>query len=394
MSLDAVAALAEGHDVDVELLHRRTGGNAFFVTEVLASGGAGVPATVRDAVLARAARLDDAARTLLDAVSVVPTRAELWLLEALAGAQLGALERCLASGMLGVDEQAVGFRHEIARVAIESALPLDRAAELHRTALAALVASPGRRPDPARLAHHAEMAGDVDAVLAYAPVAGELAAKVAAHREAAAQFGRALRFADGLPPAHRAELLARRSYECYLTDRIPDALEARRRALDEYRAAGDALREGDTHRWLSRLSWFSGDNETAEQEAAQAVALLEPLAPGPELAMAYSNIAQLRMLARDRAGAVDWGLRAIDLAERLGENEILAHALNNVGSAEVMAGVAEGVAKLERSLELALAAGWEDHVARAYTNLASGGGRGAELRPGRAQSRRRHRLLP
>ena len=87
--------------------------------------------------------------------------------------------------------------------------------------------------------------------------------------------------------------------------------------------------------------------------------------------MAYSNMAQLRMLASDRHGATHWGERAIALAERLDETEILVHALNNVGSAEMVRGLEEGTAKLERSLRLALDAGLEEHVARAFTNLAS-----------------------
>jgi DNA-binding CsgD family transcriptional regulator len=371
LSLDGVAALAEGQDVDVELLHQRTGGNPFFVTEALASDGAPVPETVRDAVLARAARLDEPARALLDAVAVVPPRAELWLLEALAPDELAALERCLASGMLNVDGQAIGFRHEIARVAIESALPLDRTVALHRAALAALENPPSGHRDPARLAHHAEMAGDVNAVLLHAPLAGQWAARVGAHSQAAAQFARALRFADGLPPDERAELLDHRSYECYLTDSITDAVEARRQALDEYRAAGDVLGEGNAHRWLSRMSWFAGDNETAEREAGEAIALLEPLPAGPELAMAYSNMSQLRMLSADSEAAKKWGMRAIRLAERLGEMETLAHALNNAGTTELVEGNPEGLAKLRRSLDLSLANGWEEHVARAYTNLGS-----------------------
>jgi DNA-binding CsgD family transcriptional regulator len=369
LSADAVATLAQGQDVDVALLHRRTGGNPFFVTEVLASHDAPVPATVRDAVLARAARLDGIARTVLDAVAIVPTRAELWLLEALTGPSLAALERCLASGMLTVEGRTVGFRHEIARAAVESALPLDRAVGLHRTALAALAAS--ARPDPARLAHHAEMAGDADAVLEHAPVAGERAARVGSHSEAAAQFARALRFADGIAPERRAELLDRRSYECYLTDRIPEATEARRLALEAHAAAGNALQQGEAHRWLSRLAWFTGDNETAEREAVAAVELLSRLPVGRELAMAYSNMAQLRMLDSDRAGASGWGRRAVELAEALGETEILAAALNNLGTAELRGGSADGLAMLERSLQLAGAAGLEDHVARAHTNLAS-----------------------
>jgi DNA-binding CsgD family transcriptional regulator len=372
LSAGAVAALAAMHGVDAAELHRRTAGNPFFVTEVLAAGGPEVPDTVRDAVLARAARLGGA-RSVLEAVAIVPQRAELWLLEALAGDDLGGLEACVASGMLRAHGDAVAFRHEIARLAIEDTLPPDRRLHLHRAALAALSAAPGRSRDLARLAHHAIAAGDADAVLRHAPAAGEQAAALGAHREAAAQFERALRFADDLPSERRAELLERCAYECYLTDRIADAIDARRLALDEHRRAGDRLREGDTRRWLSRLAWFDGDNATAEDEAERAVELLEALEPGRELAMAYSNVAQLRMLADDGAGALRWGMRAIEVAERLGETEILAHALNNVGTAEMHVSIPRGVAKLRRSLELSLEAGLEEHVARAYTNLGSSG---------------------
>ncbi len=358
LSPDAVAALA-GASVDPGELHRRTGGNAFFVTEALAAGGADLPETVRDAVLARGARLDAAARAVLDAVAIVPLRTELWLLEALTD-EVGALDACLASGMLRADRDAIAFRHEIARAVMEEALsPLERL-RLHRLALAALAGSP--TPDLARLAHHAEAADDADAVLRYAPAAGERAAKLGSHREAAAQFARALRY------ERRADLLERLSYECYLTDRIDDAIEARRAALEMHT---DPLRQGDAHRWLSRLAWFHGDNASAEREAWRAVELLEPLAPGPELAMAYSNLAQLRMLARDEPGTTEWGERAIELAERLGDTGILAHALNNLGSVRLLTSRAHGRSLLERSLELALDGGLDEHVARAYTNLGS-----------------------
>jgi hypothetical protein len=273
--------------------------------------------------------------------------------------------------MLRAEREAVAFRHEIARVAVEEALPPDRRTALHQRALPALVAASSGQADLARLAHHAEAAGDRDAVLRFAPAAGAHAARLGAHREAAAQFARALRFGDGLASEERADLLERRSYECYLTDAIDDALDARQQALAEHHGRGDRLREGDSRRWLSRLAWFNGDNATADIEATRAVELLEGLPPGPELAMAYSNVAQLRMLAGDVSGARDWGRRAVDLAERLDEIEILVHALNNVGTAELQAGSADGAEKLARSLRLALDAGLEEHAARAYTNIAS-----------------------
>ena len=139
----------------------------------------------------------------------------------------------------------------------------------------------------------------------------------------------------------------------------------------EHRLAGDRLREGDAHRWLSRLAWFSGDGANAEDEARLAIELLVPLGPGRELAMAYSNLAQLRMLTSDEPGSIEWGMHAVALAEELGEAEILAHALNNVGTSEMRVGIATGRGKLERSLALALDHDLEEHVARAYTNLGS-----------------------
>jgi DNA-binding CsgD family transcriptional regulator/tetratricopeptide (TPR) repeat protein len=367
LSAEGVAALA-GH-ADVAELHRQTGGNPFFVTEVLAAGGDELPTTVREAVLARTARLGDPARRLLDAVAVVPPRAELDLLEGLVDGYPNGLDECLSSGMLVPMDNAVAFRHEIARTAVEEWLaPHDRL-ELHRRALVTLASA--QEPDLARLVHHAEAAGDRVAVLQYAPTAGVRAAKLGAHREAATHFERALQFAGDLDGERRIDLLERRSYECYVTDQIDAAIEARKRALEEHRRRADALREGDTHRWLSRLAWFAGDRKTAEREAQLAIELLEPLAPGPELAMAYSNVAQLKMLEYAAAEAVYWGGRAIELAEGLGDDEILAHALNNVGSAELQAGIPDGAVKLKRSLDLSLSAGLHEHAARAFTNLAT-----------------------
>src|SRR5919198_4288447 len=139
LSPAAVAQLAGPYGVDADELYRKTAGNPFFVVEALATGGAeGIPDTVRDAVLARAARLSPAGATLLDAVAVVPPQAEHWLLEALAGDAADRLNECLASGMLVAESAGVAFRHELARLAIKESLPPNRKVDLHRTALAAL----------------------------------------------------------------------------------------------------------------------------------------------------------------------------------------------------------------------------------------------------------------
>jgi predicted ATPase len=186
LSPAGVAKLAEPYGVDAEELYRKTVGNPFFVTEVLAAGEEEMPHTVRDAVLARAARLTPAARTVLEAVAVVPPQAELWLLEALAGEMVDHLQECLASGMLTADVGRVVFRHELARLAVEESLAPNQAIVLHAKALAALAEPPSGAPDLARLAHHAEAAGDAEAALEFAPAAAVRASSLGAHREAAA----------------------------------------------------------------------------------------------------------------------------------------------------------------------------------------------------------------
>jgi DNA-binding CsgD family transcriptional regulator len=398
LSLDAVTTMAQRSGVDPRQLYETTGGNAFYVTEVIAGAAEirpaeippaelpladgipaangiplpdGIPPTVRDAVLARAARLSSRARQLLDAAAVISAPVETWLLAEVAGSAPEHLDECVAAGMLAGRAGGVRFRHELARRAIGLAVPPGRLADLHQRTLAALRARPVLNNDATRLAHHAEGAGDAAAVLTYARPAGHWAATLGAHHTAAGQYERALRFADGLPPAELADLLERHSFECYLVSRADDATASRERALACWRMVGDRLRQGDTLRWLSRLAWFRADNAEAERTGQAALALLEGLPPGPELAMAYSNLAQLRMLAGDRAGTVHWGHRATGLAERLGRKDILAHALNNVGAAVSVADPVAGQVQLTRSLTLARAENFEEHVARAYNNLAS-----------------------
>jgi len=367
LSREAVARLAEPYGVDAGELHESTGGNPFFVTEVLAAGGR-IPETVRDAVLARATRLSPPARGLLDAVAVVPGPVEPWLLVAIGGELEDRLDECLASGILRARERDVAFRHELARLAIEQAILPHRRIALHRAALAALAVHENEA-DVAALAHHADAAGDAEAVLRWAPLAARRAAESGAHREAAEQYARALRFADRLPPDERARLLRLRSDECWVAADFESAIVAERQALECLRQLGDRLGEGDSLRSLSRLLFFAGRPREGEPLAREALALLEALPPGHELAMAYCNLSQRGMAAEDDEQAVRWGNRALELAERLGDTEALVYALTNLGSAALQAGRAEGRPLLERVLALSREHGLDEYTGRVYSAL-------------------------
>ena len=372
LSPAAVAKLAESYGVDGEALSRVTGGNPFFVTEVLAAGADEIPPNVRDAVLARAARLSDRARSLLEAVAIVPQQAELWLLEAIGGESVDCLEECLASGMLLSSGAATAFRHELARRTIEESLAPDRRIALHREALAALAAPPNGAVDLERLAHHAEAAGDSDAVQRFAPEAAVRAASLGAHREAAAQYRRALRYAAGISLEARAELLDRCARECALIGEMTEAIELRQQAIDCHRALGVPIREANSARAMSWPLWVVSRRREAVDAALRAVALLEPLSAGRELARGYGALALLCAMDEDLEGTLDWGTRAFELAQHLDDVKTEVHALQQIGTVEFRRGMPGGRDKLERTLELARQAGLEAEVAVALCYLASG----------------------
>ncbi|HYH10089.1 MAG TPA: AAA family ATPase [Thermoanaerobaculia bacterium] len=372
LSSEAVAKLAGGHDA--REVYALTGGNPFYVSELRAGDDDRVPPTVRDAVLARAAKLSPAARTIVEIASAVPGKAERWLVEAAmthadVDADVEVMVEATTSGIVALQQDGFVFRHELARRAIEDSLPAVRRQALHATILDLLQRRGGC--SPARLSHHAAEAGDAGAIRRLAPLAADEAKRADAHREAAAHYRSLLVHADALDERERAELLEQLSYECYLTHHEVEALQHRQAALPIWRRLGDRLREGDALRWISRLQWFSGDNREARAAADEAIAVLATMPPGPELAMAWSNRAQLHMLAEETEDAVAWGTRAIELAQRLGDSAILTHALNNVGTAEALAGRPEGAAKLDESLRIALEHGYGEHTARAYTNISS-----------------------
>jgi tetratricopeptide (TPR) repeat protein len=327
LSVGAVAELARRQGRSAAGLYALTGGNPLLVTELLAAGEPGVPGTVRDLALVRLARLPMAVRDVVRLVAVVPGNAELWLLERMLGPDAAMVEAGIAAGLLVLGEETVGFRHELLRLAVEGSLTTFSGRELNRRILQALADTPGI--DVARLAHHARQAGDPDAVLRHAPEAARQAAAVGAHWQAAEHYRAALVYADHLAPLVRAELLESYSLEAYLSGLAEQALTARRTALETREAAGDAEKAGENLRWLSRLYWWTGNRTEAERAAARAIAVLETVPPGRQLAMAYSNRSQLEMVAHRSEPAVAWGSRAMDLARRLGDTETLAHALTN-----------------------------------------------------------------
>ena len=372
LSQRAVARLAEDRDADPAQLYRVTGGNPFFVTEALAASERRVPETVSDAVLARVQRLSARAREVVETAAVVPDRVEFDLLRAVTGCEPAAIEECVDAATLQADGEWLRFRHELARLAVEGSIPDWRRVRLHAAVLAHLTQDADA--EPARLAYHADEAGDRSAVLAHAPVAAEQAARLGAHREAVAHYERALQHADALDDTARAELWERYADECTAIDREAEALAAYDEARARWRELGEVERVATVLSRRAYVLWGTGQNERARASAEEAVTLLETRPAGRALATAYTYDAHLRMLAREIPEALEQGRRAVEVAEQHGDPSLLARALNIVGAAQWFADPDQAEVTLARALETAQRSGDDTIVGIVMRMLGSGGG--------------------
>jgi DNA-binding CsgD family transcriptional regulator/tetratricopeptide (TPR) repeat protein len=154
-----------------------------------------------------------------------------------------------------------------------------------------------------------------------------------------------------------------------LTDQTDAAIDTLQRAIGLRRELGDVREEGEALQQLANVLWCPGRVAEARDATLQAIALLEEIAPGHELAMAYCRMTQLCMDAEDTSGAVAWSTRALNLAQELAETQTAVHALSSVGTARLLNGEAEGRQQIERSLALATDAGLDEDIGRAMTHL-------------------------
>jgi hypothetical protein len=228
LSLTAVEQLSLGTPRNPQTVFEVTGGNPFFVRELLSVPTDTVPETVRDAVLARLLPCSLAAREVAELVSLLPGRTQLWLARALLGEMGSAADEAVELGLLRYQDGALAFRHELGRLAVESTIPRGRARELHQSILKCFIE---RNCDLSQIVHHAVHAADVQMLLEYAPRAAEQAAQAGAHREAAAHLATAISHSHALSAEAQARLLELHATECDLTNRVTDSLDSATRAL-------------------------------------------------------------------------------------------------------------------------------------------------------------------
>jgi len=359
LSLASVRELVEPSGGDAADVMRLTNGNPFLVAEVVAAKDL-LPATVRDATLARVIRLDDPSRAVVEAAAVVGQRVPLAVLREIEPHEPVALEDALAHGVLVDQGDGLGFRHELTRQAIEESIPVARAAALHGKALAALVGE-----DPARLAHHAERAGLREEAGRFAERAAAEAERVGALREASLQLARALRAPAG--PSERFELLLRYARATNFAGDMEEAYAAAEEAVRLARAELGGAAEG---RALVVLSWALWSLERVEEARSAADEALAALAVRHDADYASALAARLRMesIAFDPWMVVEQAPRALALAERVGSEEARVDIATSLGLAQGHLGDAAALPTILAALADAKAARLTFQTIRGYVN--------------------------
>jgi DNA-binding SARP family transcriptional activator len=315
-------------------LQGATGGNPFFIAETLrhlAESGAlradpqgrwstafdaetqdyrelPLPASVRDAVLARVKRLPDAPRRLLEAASLAaePFAPEL-LAAACALSELeatAAIEQAIAAALLREHARGgFGFAHDLAQQALEAALPPARRRLVHRRLALAAEAT---RADPALTARHFEAAGEAARAVPFRSVAGDAALKLFATPEALAHWEQAL--ANGPNAGQRAQLLTRCA-RAHLDLADNPRFEAKLAALEALLADGSLVDEARAEATIAHAELLCGSNR-----AAAALPRIDALPAGTLATGPRHRALRARSVALNSLGRLDEAQAAADAA--------------------------------------------------------------------------------
>jgi DNA-binding CsgD family transcriptional regulator/tetratricopeptide (TPR) repeat protein len=369
LSPTAVAALATtGGQAAALEIYSATGGNPFHVTEYLATDRVSVPRTVRDATLARTARLSSRARRTLDCASIFPRHIDQASLRVIAeDHQDAGVEECMRAGMLSATGQVLAFRHELARRAVHEAMSPLRRRELHSAALDMLKARSQVRA--AELAHHAQQAGAAEDLVRYSRQAADEADALGAHRESVAHLARMLAHGTWLSDAERADVLQRQAEVGEQCGALEEAVAAIKEAIAARKRAGDIAGLGNALRLSARVHWLCGQSDVAERQSHDALEVLRDHAGTWQYAMALSGQSQLDMLAERSETAVARASEAMALAESVGRSDIYLHALTNLTAARCSMDVVAGIGNTLAAIAETRRRNHPDLLPRLYSNM-------------------------
>jgi DNA-binding CsgD family transcriptional regulator/tetratricopeptide (TPR) repeat protein len=371
LSLEAVTTLAREKGLNGRELHRVSGGNPFYVCEILADYSEGVPMNVRDGILSVYNRSTEKSREIWDLLCVVPDKFKVKYLKEFKPDYLAAIDNCLRTQILILRDDEIFFKHELFRRAIEHGLSPIKRMTLNKAILDLFLRCFEENKEIEKIVHHAKNANDYEAVVKYAPVAAKQAASVGAHAQAEKLLLTAIEFYQGDSTDTLIPLYQAYAYECYLTNNIKTAIVYATKLLKLLRRTDNVELTSECLRLLSHLWWLEGDRKMSLELAGEAINILPEDSRGSTQVKAMNNIAELKMWCGEESESLDWAQRAMSVATVANDKEGRCQALNIMGSMLMTSAetFAKGQELVNESLQISLAHKFDEHAARAYSNI-------------------------
>ena len=294
LSRQAVQKMADEKGFDGEDVYAVSGGNPFYVSEILASYSSGIPDNIKNAVLSVYNRQEEKTKEAWQLLSIIPEGLELTRLAKIDASLHEAIESSLEKKILLIENGKIFFKHELYRRAIEGSFSAFKRIALNKHLLDLFLKTFQEEVEMERIVHYARQANENEVVVKYAPIAARKAAAVGAHIEASKLYFTAIEHANKVDNDNMVGLYESYAYECYLTSQVKNAIVYTEKALQIWKEKKEQELIGNSLRFLSRLWWLDGDRKEAENYGRQAIAALTNEPDSRVKALAFSNMSQLK----------------------------------------------------------------------------------------------------
>ena len=313
---------------------RRAAGNAFFAEELLDAGLANVdgalPETLADLLLMRLERLDDNARRLVRAAACSDARHDYTVLTRVVGLPEDELDEALRSAidhkvMTRRGDDSYWFRHALLAEAVRDDLLPGERRRIHAAYLEALTTG-SRRGPAAEIALHALGAGERETAFLANVQAAEDAQRLSGYDEAAQHYEQALTLVDAAPAdLDPVKLVIDASSALVTSGRLLRAVELLRDHLAQLPSDAPAETRGRLLVAIGDTAYYANLDNEAEQASLEAAKVVpdEPTELRAEVAALRSRMASNRNRHEE---AIEWGERALAIAEQIGAADVIADA--------------------------------------------------------------------
>src|SRR3954453_10899197 len=375
---EMLQAILGADRVDAELrdlMLARTEGNPFVLEEMLkeATEGGGerragasspltlddraIPATVRDTILLRLARLAPEHVETLEAAAILGRTFDYSVLAEVADSPQetvqSALAEAIAQQLLEEHPEHPGryrWRHALTQEAIYTDTVTPRRQALH--ACAADVLSQREGTAPVDLAHHLLGAGRLEEAVPVCLLSAEDAERTAAFGDAISVLERILPHLTD--PKDRALTVCRIGRDHWLNGASATAARYLREGIEALEALGERVEAARFRVVLGRCDWEDSRPDLARREFEIARDVLQKVEPSAELALAHIRLAGLDAFELNYPGCLAEARIAADIAEKAGAEFERVWALGFVGLGLLDSGqVEQGFAVMDQCYEQA-----------------------------------------